>query len=66
VLEAYAGRCFHGNLPDLFEPGLAPFFYPRMLDNKKIPDNWFTSALNCDKKCERCGNCERAMNAALS
>ncbi|MCL1796529.1 MAG: hypothetical protein FWG37_06525 [Clostridia bacterium] len=65
VLDAYAAGRWRGNLLDLLEPGFAPLFHPMILDNARIPDDWFPAVLRCDGQCQRCDVCERAMRAAL-
>lgn len=65
VLAAYASARWDGNLLDLLEPGLSDTFSPQALDNRRIPNNWFDAALQCDKQCHRCNICASALTQAL-
>jgi len=66
VLDAYASGHWQGNLLDLFEPGFAALFEPRIVENARIPAGWFDAVLACDQQCHRCDVCAKALNAALA
>ena len=64
-LEVYTKRRYRGNLLDLFEPGYSPAFAPYMLDNARLPDDWFQRTSECDKRCHACGYCEGVLEQVL-
>ncbi|MBI4976459.1 MAG: hypothetical protein HZC28_03195 [Spirochaetes bacterium] len=65
VIAAYAEQKFHGNLLDLCEPGYGPAFAPYIIENDRIPKDWFDRVTTCDKQCHRCGYCGTVLEQAL-
>lgn len=65
IIDAYAKESFSGNLPELLEPDHSVLFYPYVVENKKIPDDFATVVGNCNKNCENCGYCEKVLQNSL-
>lgn len=65
VIRAYCCGSYSGNLPGLLEPDHSALFYPAVIENKKIPDDFGVKTASCDKRCEKCGYCEKALANAL-
>jgi hypothetical protein len=65
VLQAYASRQYHGNLPDLLEPGHGSLFAPLAIDNDRFPQDWFTQTTTCGQHCERCDYCAHVLKQVL-
>ena len=63
VITAYERGRFEGNLPDLFEPGFSPAFYPHFIDNAAFPADWFERTGACSRECADCGYCEQVAAA---
>ena len=57
VVAAYASGRFDGNLLDLLEPGFAPAFAQRVIDNTAFPPDWAERMGNCPGDCEACAYC---------
>ena len=58
VIEAYLKRSYAGNLLCLFEPSFLPVFDEIVLDNRRFPEDWFSTTAFCNKKCDRCSYCD--------
>lgn len=65
VLAAYVRGQFKGNLLDLTEPSYSRLLKGNVLDNTKIPDDWFEKAVSCQKDCHNCSICKNAVECAL-
>ncbi|MDO5580475.1 MAG: hypothetical protein Q4G69_05035 [Planctomycetia bacterium] len=65
VVKAYAERHYIGNLLDLTEPNHAGHFYPEILANDRIPNDYADRVLSCDKNCDQCGYCADILRSAL-
>lgn len=65
VLAAYARGKFSGNLLDLTEPSYSSLFRGYILDNTRIPEDWFLSASSCNKNCDACNACNSAVKQAV-
>ncbi len=65
VLEAYIKGSYNGNLPEIMEPDHSAMFYPNVVDNKKIPEDFGVKVASCDKSCELCGYCKRVLNDSM-
>lgn len=65
VLEAYTSRHFTGNFFDLSEPGHGIFFRGKILDNAKIPPDYWLKKSKCKENCKECGFCKNIMEQAL-
>ena len=66
VIDAYARRKYSGNLLDLFEPGFGPAFAPYVIDSDKLPADFWEQTTGCNKHCESCGYCEKALRDSLA
>lgn len=65
VIAAYARGRHVGNLLDLLEPGFGPLFYPYIIANAGMPDNWFETTVKCGKRCGACKYCAQVLAAVL-
>ncbi len=65
VISAYAREKFFGNLLDLCEPGYGSVFSPYVIDNTRMPKDFFERVTQCDKRCHNCDYCRRALEDAL-
>ena len=66
VISAYARGKFSGNLLDLCEPGYGAIYSPYVIDNTRIPEDFFDHVTNCDKQCHKCNYCRRTYEGALA
>ena len=64
VIRAYAAGHYSGSLPALFEPDHSALFYPNVIENAALPENFGKTVLQCDKKCTACGYCDRVQAEA--
>lgn len=60
VISAYIRGEYSGSLPALLEPDHTALFFPNVLENARLPKDFGTRVLHCDKDCTACGYCERA------
>lgn len=65
ILEAYIKGSYNGNLPSLLEPDHSALFYPNVVDNKKIADDFAVKTATCDKNCDACGYCKKVLSDSL-
>lgn len=65
VVSAYARGKFLGNLLDLCEPGYGSVFAPYVIDNMRMPKDFFEQVTKCDKQCHKCDYCRKALDNAL-
>ena len=65
VISAYARGKFSGNLLDLCEPGYGAIFAPYVIDNTRMPKDFFDRVTSCDKQCHKCNYCHSALEEAL-
>ena len=65
VVSAYVRGKFSGNLLDLCEPGFGSLFAPYVIDNTRMPKDFFDRVTRCDKQCHACDYCQRALEGAL-
>ena len=65
VLEAYTSGKFSGNLFDLTEPGHGIFFRGQILDNSRIPADYWKTRTLCRENCADCGYCRKVLENAL-
>ena len=65
VLEAYCSGRFTGNFFDLTEPGHGVFFRGKILDNARIPEEYWKTKSQCAENCIECGYCRKIMEQAL-
>lgn len=64
ILRAYIDQSFTGAVTDLLEPNHTDIFYPFIIENKKIPDDFALRTMTCDKNCSSCGYCESVAGSA--
>lgn len=65
VAEAYLNRRYKGNLADLTEPNHAEAFYPEVIENSLIPQEFGRHTLECGRDCDSCSYCEKALAGAM-
>ena len=66
VVGAYARGSYRGNLLDLTEPSFSTDFKGVVLDNTKMPQDFYNHISSCDKNCDKCTYCrETAVNATI-
>ena len=65
VLEAYTSGQFGGNLFDLTEPGHGIFFRGFILDNTRIPSDYWETRTRCRENCMECGFCRKVLEKTL-
>ncbi len=65
VIGAYARRKYSGNLLDLFEPGYSPAFAPYIIDSSKIPNDFWSHTVHCNKDCTKCDYCDNVLKNSL-
>lgn len=66
TLRAYINGSFNGAVTDLLEPNHSGLFYPDIIDNKKIPDDFAHQVMNCDKNCSQCSYCKTVLENATT
>lgn len=64
ILTAYLKGRYSGNLLDLTEPSHSGHFYPAILANDRIPEDFAERILHCDKNCDDCGYCAEVARLA--
>ena len=64
ILRAYTEGSYGGSAMELLEPDHSGLVYPRYVDNSLIPDDFAKNVLDCDKRCDKCDRCRKAMSAA--
>lgn len=64
IISAYCKGSFSGAVTDLLEPNHSGLFYPQIIENKKIPQNFAETVINCSKNCQECGFCKNVQKAA--
>lgn len=73
IIGAYARRQFRGDLCALTEPGFGDIIAPYMLDNTKIPPEYWEQKTQCMRAanngsnafCQKCGYCSMLYSAIL-
>ncbi len=65
VLHAYSHGSFYGNLPDLLEPSFSSAYAPFVVDNSRLPADFFSVTSQCDRNCTACGYCKDVFEKAL-
>lgn len=65
VIAAYVSGHWDGNLLELMEPGFSPAFTPMMIDNTRIPNDFWYRTGHCLQGCSGCGYCEKVLQQAL-
>lgn len=64
IIEAYTRGSFGGSVTSLLEPDHTGLFYPKIIENGRIPKDFASTVLHCDKNCAECGYCMRVCEAA--
>ena len=64
TLKAYINRKYNGAVTDLLEPNHSGIFYPQIVANDKLPQNFGKYVATCSKNCEQCDFCKNALNTA--
>ncbi len=65
VVGAYLAGHFQGNLLDLLEPDHAESFYPEIVENSRLPEDFGERTMRCGHDCKRCAYCREALVGAL-
>lgn len=65
VIDAYTRGKYFGNLLDLFEPSYSPAFAPYVIDNSKIPADFWKNTTSCDKNCTKCNYCSSVLEKSI-
>ena len=65
VIRAYAEGKFHGNLPDIFEPGHGAIFAPFVFANDRFGDDWFKRITACRRAEETDAVCREVLDRVL-
>lgn len=58
IIESYIRGKYSGNIPALLEPNHSALFYPEILRNGKVPNDYMQTVLHCEKRCEECQYCK--------
>jgi len=64
IISAYCKKSFSGAVTDLLEPNHSGLFYPLIIENKRIPQNFAETVMECSKNCGECNYCEKIQSAA--
>ena len=64
IINAYCKESFSGPITELLEPNHSGLFYPAVIENKEIPENFGEMVLNCNKNCGECGFCYKVQKSA--
>lgn len=64
TLRAYINGKYSGAVTDLLEPNHSGIFYPDIVENSKLPENFGKQVMTCDKNCTSCGFCQRCLDNA--
>lgn len=65
VVGAYTRGNYRGNLLDLTEPSFSADFRGVVLDNTKMPQDFYKHISSCDKNCEKCTYCRETAQKAM-
>lgn len=64
TVRAYLNAKYSGAITDILEPNHSGIFYPDIIENSKLPDDFAKTVMTCDKKCEKCVFCKKCLEAA--
>lgn len=64
IIGAYCRETFSGAVSELLEPNHSGIFYPSVIENKKIPEDFAEMVLKCSKNCGECGYCHEVQKTA--
>lgn len=65
IIKSYVNGLHSGAVTELLEPDHSVMFYPFVIENKKIPDDFAKKVANCDKQCAICGYCHQVLEKSL-
>lgn len=66
IINSYVSGSYSGAVTELLEPDHSKSFYPFIIENKKIPDDFALRVAGCDKRCESCGYCRQVFQKAIT
>ena len=64
IVRAYINRQYKGAVTDLLEPNHSGIFYPDIIDNSKLPDDFAKQVMTCNKNCTDCSFCKTCLDKA--
>lgn len=64
TLSAYIRGKYSGAITDILEPNHSGLFYPDVIENSKIPDDFAQKTMNCNSHCDSCGYCASVVKDA--
>lgn len=64
IIRAYMSGGFQGNVLELLEPNHADLFYPSVLDNERLPEDYCLHVSECKRNCRECSYCRDAAKDA--
>jgi len=64
VAMAYFTGVWRGNLLDLTEPAHSEYFLPKIIANRRIPEEYAKKRFQCSGICEKCGYCKEIQKQA--
>ena len=64
IINAYCKGTYSGAVTELLEPNHSGIFYPKVIENKKIPETFGEKVLKCNKNCDECGFCHQVQETA--
>lgn len=65
IINAYCKASYSGAVSDLLEPNHSGLFYPFVAENKRLPEDFAKTVLNCNKNCNSCNYCKNALKNSL-
>lgn len=65
IVRAYMEGHHYGNFLDLMEPSHAGAFFPAVVDNTLLPEDYCHHVAYCNKDCENCNYCADVLSAAM-
>ena len=66
IIKGYVKGSYSGAVTELLEPNHSKLFYPFVIENKKIPEEFALKVSGCDKQCEKCGYCRQVYDKAIT
>lgn len=64
IIESYCKASYNGAIADLLEPNHSGLFYPSVIDNKSIDNDFAETVLKCSKNCSECMYCNNIQKNA--
>ena len=64
IVASYCNASYNGAVTDLLEPNHSGVFYPTVVDNKSIAEDFAKTVLKCSKNCNECNYCSKIQNNA--